>query len=264
MSQENIPIGVQRCYPGAWIRGPRITRLEETALGYFRLDAETAWNLGNNNVGVFIGGCPSLGRTIERLQQLEQSTITPYWIIVAATKKMAAVFVQQWFRAGQGDRVAITTLKLPKVHQNIILATPESLRRLGAAERCNIAGIVVVDMLCHIHKARGGIQNGTFFASNDRPQQIANFRNSVAIDGWLPPLLFVTEKPAKSVTTDAVARAYCLDAWWFVDGNSLRCGSPPASEVAVVNCKRQFDEVPEVAFETRDQVKVDFRNPDQT
>ena len=227
MSLESIPDAVQCRYNGAWVRGPRITRLEENSLGYFRLDSGTAWNLGKNNVGVFVGACQPLGETIECLKRLEQPTVSQHWIVVAATKKMAAVIVQRWFRSGQARRVAITTLKLPMVLHNIVLATPESLRRIGDAERCDVAGIVVVDMLCHIHQARGGIQHGNFYVSNDRPQLIANFRNTVALDGWLPPLVFVTQKAAKSVSTDSIARAYCLDAWWFVDGRSLRCGAPP-------------------------------------
>jgi len=235
MNHQTIPDAIQRRYDTAWLRGPRVSRLEERRLGYFRLDAETAWELGKSNVGVFVGTCPTLGGTIERLQQLEQSTLAPRWLLVAATKKMAAVIIQRWFRERQVARLATTTLRLPKVHRNIVLATPESLRRIGDNECREIAAIIAVDMLCQIHQARSGIQHGNFFAANDRPQLIANYRNALAHDNWLPPFVLLTQKAAKSVPTDSVARAYCLDAWWFVDGASLRCGRPPPLQSECVN-----------------------------
>src|SRR5690606_29637697 len=125
----DIPDAVRRRYDGGWIRGPRITRLEGDSLGYFRLDAETSWELGTNNVGVFIGECQPLGVIIERLKLLERNDVLSKWVIVAATKMMAAEIVRLWFQDGMVDRVAVTTLKLPLVRGNIVLATPESLRR---------------------------------------------------------------------------------------------------------------------------------------
>lgn len=228
MSRERPPTGITSRYRDAWIRGPRITRLEENRLGWFELDSETAWMLGTNNIGVFVGNCKPLGGTIDVIRALHDATPGSEWIVVAATKKMAAVLIKRWFREDQVGRVAVTTLKLPQVYSNIILATPESLRRIERHRIDRVSGIIVLDMLCHIHKARG-MKNRNFYVRNDRPQLIADFRNDVALDGWLPPMIFLTQKAAKSVTTDSIARAYCLDAWWFVDGKCLRCG--PRSNV---------------------------------
>jgi hypothetical protein len=35
----------------------------------------------------------------------------------------------------------------------------------------------------------------------------------------------LTQTPAKSIATDPIARAYCLEAWWFVDGATMRWGA---------------------------------------
>jgi hypothetical protein len=226
MVDDQILQDIGQRYSDAWIRGPRITRLEETHLSRFGLDAETAWSLGTTNVGVFVGGCQPLGGTIDVIRELQKTGPGSRWVLVAATKKMAAVIIQRWLREGQIARVAVTTLKLPQVYDNIVLATPESLRKIEDCNRRDVAGIIVLDMLFHIHQARG-MQNGAFFVRNDRPQLVADFRNAVAVGSWLPPLILLTQKAAKSVMTDNAARAYCLDAWWFVDGRALRCGPRP-------------------------------------
>ena len=143
---------------------------------------------------------------------------------------MAAVIAHRWFQAEPGSWVAPTTLILPKYHLNIILCTPESLRRVKADEQRPIAAIILIDMLCNVHQARG-FERGKFHIANDRPQLVASFRNLLLCDGWAPPLIILTQRPAKSVWTDTVARAYCLDALWFVDGSGLTCFTPGDSEL---------------------------------
>jgi len=216
-----IPAHILNLYATTEIAGPRISRMEETVLGRLRLTADTAWRLGTTNLGVFVGRMPALGGTIERLRGLEKPDAAN-WVVVAATKKMAAVIVQRWFQAESGGRVAPTTLRLPRYHMNILLCTPESLHRIEADKKRTIAAIILIDMLCNVHKARG-FDRDSFHIGNDRPQLVANFRNSLLCDGWAPPLMVLTQKPAKSVWTDTLARAYCLDALWFVDGRELRC-----------------------------------------
>jgi hypothetical protein len=113
----------------------------------------------------------------------------------------------------------------------MVLCTPESLRHVRPDERRPIAAILLIDMLCNVHLARG-VENGDFRVANDRPQHVARFRNSLSRGGWAPPLIILSQRPAKSVWTDTVARAYCLDALWFVDGRGLACFAPDDSELA--------------------------------
>ena len=47
------------------------------------------------------------------------------------------------------------------------------------------------------------------------------------LDGWQPPLLLLTTKPAKAVNTQVVARAFCLNGFQFVAGDSFGCWDVP-------------------------------------
>jgi hypothetical protein len=225
MTPENVPPHVSDRYRSVVVCGRRISRLGEETISSFRLSPEIAWTLGTNNLGVFIGATGSLDPIIEKLQRLESSSLSARWIVIAATKKMAAVFVQRWIAFPRRRRVGVTTLKLPKSRGNVTLATPESLKNIATDSLQNVAGVILVDMLCHVHCAREMPNSGAFVVANDRPQMIANFRNSLSIDGWAPPLIILTQKPARSVSTENVARAYCLEGLWFIDGQSfgIRC-----------------------------------------
>ena len=68
MDDEPIPKQIRDLYTNAGLAGYRISRVEESFLGVFRLTADTAWELGTANVGVFVGGTPALGKTIETLK----------------------------------------------------------------------------------------------------------------------------------------------------------------------------------------------------
>lgn len=213
MSDESIPTFSASLYARPCIGGARITRTDEKSLGPFLLDREAAWSLGTNNFGVFVGNSRPLDSTIYKLIRLEDnSPEVPTWVIIAASTKMAAVFVQRWFLPEGAKPVALTRLKLPRTRSNILVCTPETLRLVPDHAKSNIAGLILVDMLCHVHKARRG---------NDRPQLVANFRNSLSLGRWSPPLFILTEKPAKSVDHDIVARAYCLEALWFLEGRTV-------------------------------------------
>jgi hypothetical protein len=229
MENEPIPEDIFRLYSTVGLAGYRITRREESFLGVFRLTAETAWKLGTANVGVFAGGTPTLGKTIERLRRLESPSASR-WVLVAATRKMAAVIASGWLQADSDSWLDPTALNLPRYHMNLVLCTPESLRHVQSDERRPIAAIIVLDMLCNVHLARGGFENGDFHVANDRPQHVASFRNSLSRGGWSPPLIILTERLAKSVRTDSVARAYCLDGLWFVDGRGLACFVPSSGD----------------------------------
>ena len=225
MDIETVPDSVRMLYARPRIRGLRITRMEEKTLGRFLLTPETAWSLGTSNIGVFVGNSRPLGATIERLKRLEDhSADAPTWVVIAASKKMAAVIVDRWFLSEGAKPMAVTTLKLPKARSNILLCTPETLCGVLAQATPNIAGLILIDMLCHVHKLRSGFESGNFHVGNDRPQFLADFRNSLGVGGWTPPLFILTQKPAKSVWTDNVVRAYCLDALWFLEGRYLDFG----------------------------------------
>jgi hypothetical protein len=216
----NVPKEVCDRYRDVLINGRRITRMEESTIGTFHLSSQTAWALGTNNLGLFVGATDPLGQVIDQLKKLESSGASPRWIVIAATKVAAAVIAQRWITPSE-RRVAVTTLGLPRTRNNITLATPESLKRVSAEAASYVAGLLLVDMLCYVHRARNMPRRGRFVVRNDRPQMIADFRNALCISGWVPPLILLTRERAKSVYTSNIARAYCLDGFWFVDGQTF-------------------------------------------
>jgi hypothetical protein len=78
-----------------------------------------------------------------------------------------------------------------------------------------------------MYRARGGTDSWGNVHRNDRPQHVVNFRAALAVDGWQPPLLLLTTRPAKAVNTDVVARAFCLNAFRFIVGDTFGCWDVP-------------------------------------
>lgn len=224
---------LKELYPFPAIRGIRITRLPEGKLGNFALDAETAEVLGRRNVGVFVGGCTGLDWIVEKADVLAATDFPGVWVVVLSTKKMAAI-VSNKQREKEGRR---PVKHAPRYWQrgNAVYTTPEGLYSYAKdrSPETRTAGILLVDTLCHVHMARGEDRLG--WNVNDRPQRIADFRADVTVDGWAPPLLLLTRKPAKSVNTASMVSPYCLNAWWFVDGARLRVGRPPATSACHIH-----------------------------
>lgn len=221
-----IEHSLPQLYPYPAIRGQRITRLQETDLGPFRLDGETATRLAEQNIGVFIGGCRSWDWMMDKLTILAQTPFPARWLVVLASKQWAetAYRIQAMKRAGR------KRVHAPKLWEdgNVTYTTPEGLHSYGGLSQHSgpLAAVLLVDPACHVHKARDWFVPGR--GVHDRPQRIADFRADLGRIGPSPPLLVLTRRPAKSLSTERMLSAYCLDAWWFVDGRRLRVGEPPA------------------------------------
>ena len=218
-------------FPFPAIRGTRITRFEQTDLSPFRLDADTADRLGRDNIGVFIENCRSLSWIMEKIAVLAETDFPAKWAVVLSSKDTATMVYNSSVRqpAGKPDRQ-----HAPELWQqgNVVFTTPEGLRlwQREVAGPDRVAGILMVDTLCHVHKARNAYFEG--YGVHDRPQRVADFRADMAADGNPPPLFVLTKRLAKSVNTRPMLSAYCLDAWWFVDGRRLRFGKPPVSRLS--------------------------------
>ena len=74
-------------YPAPVIRGTRITRMGERALGRLWLTPEVAGTLGEENIGVFIGDCKNLDRVVDRVREIDQHEAGGRWIIVTSTRR---------------------------------------------------------------------------------------------------------------------------------------------------------------------------------
>jgi hypothetical protein len=222
MNNDNVPSIVQDRYRHSWVRGRRITRLEESTVSDFCLDAPTAWVLGLHNAGIFVGGCDPTA-VEEQLKQLRHPDASAFWILVASTKVMALLLAQKLLELHKRANAAAP--KKPVWRDNIVITTPEKLASIEIPDGQSVAAIVLEDMLCRVHLLRGDEPKGWNYESNDRPQHVVNFRSRLAEGMWMPPLFLLTERPAKAVETAAIARAYCLDAWWFLDGRTFSCGT---------------------------------------
>lgn len=209
-------------YPFASIRGRRIVRDTEKYVGEVRLDGETAQELGASNIGVFVGGCREVRQLIDMVRQLSVSGHPGQFIVVVSENALADKFFRE-----------LSQIPLPKRRPNVwttgcvSLTTPENLKAVNEEHLGGkpVAGVLLVDPSCIVYRARGG--DCSRFQFNDRPQHIARFRARHAVDGWQPPFFLLTERLAISTNSAQMLGPYSLEAWWFVDGITLRMGLPP-------------------------------------
>lgn len=153
-------------------------------------------------------------------------------MVVSSTRKTAAVVRQKW--DGQVPFVDPRTVPDYWESDRLMFAVPETLdvvRDEVAAAGVSVAGIIVLDMFCTIHKARG-FENRGFRVQHDRPELIVNFRSSLSHGCWSPPLIFCVQKPAKAVGTNSMLSPYCLETFRYIDGGRIRAGLPPAELTA--------------------------------
>lgn len=220
------PLDFNTRYPFASIRGRRIIRDTERSLGDLHLDGETARELGTNNIGVFVGGCREIRLLIEPIRQLSISGHPGQFVVVVSDDSIADRIYHE-LSQGNGSK------RRPNAWTTgcVTLTTPEGLRTIDTKQLDgrDVAGVLLVDPLCIVYKARGGF-NGRF-RGNDRPQHIARFRARHAVEGWQPPLFLLTECRAISTNTALMLGPFSLEAWWFVEGITFRMGLPPVIQL---------------------------------
>ena len=209
----------------AHIRGRLISRWEEKSLGWATLDFATAGMLGREQLGWFVGNHPGIDQAARQLARLDTNPAGGVWVVVPHSRQLACELFAKWPHA---DHVVTPPRANNSVWRSrkVWFAIPEDLRHLLPLVRkldSGIAGVIIVDPDCIIYKARGGTDAWGHVHSNDRPQHVVNFRASLNAEGWQPPLLVLTQKPAKSVNTDIVARTFCLNGFRFVAGESFGC-----------------------------------------
>ncbi len=212
-------------YPTARVRGRLITRLPEQSLGWAVLNAATADELGREQVGWFVGNHPGFARAAEQLGRLDTNPEGGIWVVVPLGREKSTELRMCWPHPHH-----ITNQPTEEVavwrSRKVWVAIPEDLKRLLPLARtveAGVAGVIVLDPLCLLYKARGGTDSWGRVHCNDRPQHVVNFRAALDADGWQPPLLLLTTQRAGAVNTDVVARAFCLNAFRFIAGDSFGC-----------------------------------------
>ena len=229
ISNQPTQLDLDSLYPSPLIRGTRISRMEEQGIAPFCLDAEASRSLGTDNIGLFIGGVRTFETLVDRIQQIDESDQGGHWIVVPSTRRCAAAIRQH-----QSDDDSVWFVSPDDVpdmwSQNqttfCLLESLSTLSRMLRQDQKPIAGILLVDSQCIVHKARGWGKRSSPY-QNDRPQHVVDFRASLSVGGWSPPLVVFTQRPAKSVNTIKLQRSYCLESLYFLDGKRIRCGRVP-------------------------------------
>jgi DEAD/DEAH box helicase domain-containing protein len=220
-------------YPTARILGRRMTRLPESLLGWVKLDAITADEMGRERLGWFVGNHPGLARAAEQLGRLDANPGGGVWIVVPYSRDLACELFALWPHA---DQVAEQPAPDNAVWRSrkVWVAIPEDLKQflpLAQAHIPGVAGVIILDPRCIMHKARGGTDSWGQVHRNDRPQHVVNFRAALDYDGWQPPLLLLTERPPKAVSTMDVRRAFCLEGFQFIAGDCFGCWDEPIEQL---------------------------------
>lgn len=211
-------------YPTPLIRGRRVSRIGENYLGYSRADADTCRTLGEEQVGWFIGGISTFDRMVDHIRQVNAAVAGGRWVVIPATRSLAEVAYEQWFEeslsVGPSSRATMW-------HDNLVtFCVPERLAEAMAflgEQEVGVAGILLLDPNCIVHRGRSFSRRGVRIA-HDRPQKVVNFRASQAIGRWAPPLIVMSRHRAAAVSTQDVARVFCLESLQFIEGVSLRSG----------------------------------------
>ena len=194
----------------------------EHYIGPAASDAATCRALGEEQLGWFIGGVPTYDRMIEFVRRVDASHEGGRWIVVPATRFLADVAYQIWF-----ENSSLESSKTPSTmwhSDKISCCVPERLNELHDCIDDTVAGIILLDPNCIVHRGRG-FGNNKYRIAHDRPQLIVDFKSELAIGRWTPPLFVMSLHKAAAVPTEAVARIYGLEALHFIEGISLRCGA---------------------------------------
>jgi hypothetical protein len=220
-------------YPTARVCGRRITRLPEQSLDWAVLDAATADELGRDHVGWFVGGHPGLAYAAEQFGRLDTNPEGGVWVVVPLGGDMSCALFDKWPHTDHVTERPRSKNNFAWRSRKVWVAVPEALKQLIPLARAlatGIAGVIIFDPPCSMYQARGGSGGWGRAIRNDRPQHVVNFRSSLDSDGWQPPLLLLTTRPAKAVNTEVVARVFCLNGFRFVAGNSFDCWDVPIEQ----------------------------------
>ena len=199
------------------LRADRVSRLGNKYLGRLKLDQPTLERLGSSQIGLFADGFLSLDMMLRRVLPLAAKPRETRTIAVYASKEAGASIFNSMVSTGH----CVPCHRPPESWQvgNLAFSSVEGLRRLDMDEQ-PIDSIILIDPNCTIHRARTlRLGNGSI---HDRPQVVASFLTDHFHRGPAPVLILMTLKRAAAVPTEAIARAFCLEAFWFLDGPTLR------------------------------------------
>ncbi len=218
-------------YPFPAIRVKRIIRDTGKTIGDFRLTAETAEQLDQDQIGVLIANCGDSDRIYEHVMKLAETPYPACWVVVTSTRELT----REWFAKQHGIRTkdikADSNAESFWRRGNCWFTRLEQLEALAESPEFQgpVAGILLVDPDLRTQTARG--IKGSGWTGHDRPELMNRFRQELWANGLRPPLIFMATPPAVSLNTLPALRAYGLEAMWYTDGSRLRTGELPQCPV---------------------------------
>lgn len=168
---SNLDEMLNALYPAPFFRATNISRMEEKQIGQLYLDPKTSRMLGEENVGIFAGNCKRLDQLLDRIRQLDSCGAGGHWVVVPSTRKASAVIYKNWLYPDEPIFVEPQTVPAFWSSNRVHFSVPEALAEFGTTlfnRGVGVAGILVIDLFCMVHKARG-FQSGEFHVLHDRP-----------------------------------------------------------------------------------------------
>ncbi len=206
------------CECAPLLSADRISRMGSKALGRMRLDQKTARQLRESQVGLFAEGFLRLETMLGRILPLATKSRCTQSIVVYASKESGESIYGMLVE----ERVCAPCRRPPE-HWEVGKLAFRSVEQLADWDftSCQVDSVLLLDPTCMVYRARTMHFAGD--RTHDRPQIIADFLFDQRHCGTCPVFMFLTTKRAAALPTETIARTFCQEAFWFLDGPTLRC-----------------------------------------
>lgn len=235
-------------FPRPLIRGARISRQDLRRVQGFRLNAETAGKLGRYHLGVLVADCRPLAQMLPSFGRLAAAHSPVRYVVVPDSY----VELSQLLSLGNNGRAPDVQCLVPNAVWSCgscLFSLSERLpilSQLALDQNWQIGAVIVWDPFLRLHRQRRPMQavrRRTDIRRRDcRPanEPILQLRYEHRRGDWRPPLFLCTQRQLRSIDSQALSVRYGIEACWYVDGETLRCGEPEAEGDADPPGARQF------------------------
>ena len=199
------------------LRADRVSRLGDKSLGRFKLTPETRHTLATNRIGLFADGFLRLDTMVGRLATLTERGDGMHAMVLYPSKDLGEDIRDNFMEYG----VNFADELISGVWSNgaILLSSIESLRELPAECAARVDSLILLDPTCMVYRAKPlRLRNGRI---HDRPQIVADFLSDQSTRCVETVFMLMTRKRASALPTDRIARAFCQETWWFLDGPTM-------------------------------------------
>lgn len=201
------------------LRVDRISRLGNKWIGRLELDQNIIEQLSESQIGLFAEGYVGLDTMFGRLLPIAHKSKATKTVVLYSSKEAGESIYKELVNDGH-----CKSRSKPKVQWQVgsmLFSSIEELARLKP-DPGSIDSVILLDPMCMVYRAR--TMKTYYGRTHDRPQIVVNFLADQGTNGIRPVFMIMTTKRSAAVPTDSVARAFCLEGFWFLDGPSIACG----------------------------------------